>query len=163
MCRKKYENYNFVNVFNTSTTSKAKHLSLREDLSLSKGKYHIYDYTLKQYLGVFDSEIDIDLQAYESRILSVRKVIDIPQILSTSRHISQGAAEICDVVWDNNTLNIKADLIKDDSYTLTLYVPQGYTLNTPNSNAQIKEAKNITAYTIFPENDGICEIKLNFI
>ena len=51
-----------------------------------------------------------------------------PQIISTSRHITQGATELKSVQWNEGvkTLNFTAEVVEGDEYIVTLNIPCGY-------------------------------------
>ena len=97
-------------------------------MGLDEDKYLVYDYTYDKFIGVKQNGFNVKLKSCESRIFSVRKKTDVPQIISTSRHISQGAAEINFVEWNEKKmeLDISAELIDNVPYIITLYVPNGY-------------------------------------
>jgi len=56
------------------------------------------------------------------------QVFDRPQIVSTNRHLSQGAVDLEIVGWDESTgtLTARSRVVADDRYTVTLDVPAGY-------------------------------------
>ncbi len=154
---RKWESYNVVNVFNTTDKKAKTKLNFYNDLSLEEGKYLVFDYSKNEFLGVIEKELELALDACETKILSVRKKKDTPQIISTSRHISQGATEISSVEFKNNTLSVKAELIANIPYTITLYVPEGYKTDD-------LEKVNNSVYkkTVTSEKGGINEINICF-
>jgi hypothetical protein len=80
-------------------------------LGLDSGAdYHVYDFWNDTYVGSFKGSgtLTQTLRPGEARMLSVRKVQDHPQIVSTSRHIMQGHLDLSDVKWENNSLSGKA-------------------------------------------------------
>ncbi len=125
---KPFECYNVIDVMNLQKERGEYELRLDGDLYLDDGDYHLYDYTQKRYLGYTDTKITFHLAPYDSRLIAVRRKLDRPQIISTSRHITQGAAEIMDMVWDETdcTLTLSCELVAGDPYAVTLYVPKGY-------------------------------------
>ncbi len=60
----------------------------------------------------------------------MRKYLKRPQLLTSSRHITQGAAEISGMSWSGNVLDICAELVEDDLYTVKIYVPAGYSVKS---------------------------------
>lgn len=58
----------------------------------------------------------------------MRRKLGRPQMLSTSRHISQGAVELVNVVWDEKrqTLSGVSKVVAGDPYEIALYLPDGY-------------------------------------
>ncbi len=158
---KEWGSYNVLNVFNSKDAKNSDTVDLKKDLCLENGEYLVFDYTDDKFLGIKDSTFSLKLGAYASKILSIRKKQNIPQIISTSRHISQGAMEISDLIWtnDENTLTIKAEVIKDAPYKVTLFVPDEY---TPISSME-KVEKGVYQITVTPKMTGeetiICKFK----
>lgn len=64
--------------------------------------YHVYDFWNDTYVGTVEGagELAAELRPHEARMLSVRRQLDRPQVLSTDRHIMQGYLELEDVAWD---------------------------------------------------------------
>jgi len=60
--------------------------------------------------------------------LAIREKLDRPQLLSTNRHLSQGAAEVELMRWEDNRLIGRSRMVVDDQYILSLYVPEDYRL-----------------------------------
>lgn len=154
---KPWEQYNVVNLFNASEESRTVTVTLQEELELDEGWYFVFDYVDNKLIAITDSAFTSELAPCTSKIFAVRKVLDRPQIISTSRHISQGAAEIQNMVWQDNSLQIKADLIADVPYTVTVYVPDGY---TPVDMEKVSE--NVYQKTTLSPITQTCDIQLKF-
>lgn len=79
-------------------------------------------------LGIYDKEIELSLTSHASAVCAVRRVIGKPQIASTSRHLSQGAADLISVCWDDENLSLtgSSKVVKNDDYQIFIYVPDGY-------------------------------------
>lgn len=158
---KEWESYNILNVFNNKSNKNKTEVLLNEDMGLDEGDYLVYDYTHDKFLGVEKTGFTVNLESCESRIFSVRKKVNHPQIISTSRHISQGAAEINDVKWveKDKELKISAELIDNVPYTITLYVPDGY---APAEDMEFVEDR-IYKKIVTPEKSGTANINIKFI
>ena len=159
---KGFENYLVSGVFNLTHKKAKRKISLREDLHLEKGEYLVYDYFRDTFLGKTSDKIKLDFAPYECRVLSVRPCNNQVQIISTSRHITQGALELCDVKFENNTLSITADLIKDDSYTVTLYVPDGYKLKNSDNFEASAQKGNILKLSFMPKETKQYSFNIKF-
>ena len=157
---KEWESYNVVNLFNSTEEKKDTEVSLEKDLGLDIDEYIIYDYTKDEFVGIVKDAFNAELEDCESRIFCVRKKTDRPQIISTSRHISQGAAEISGVNWLDSTaeLQIIAEMIKKVPYTVTLYVPDGF--KAPSDMVYVE--KNVYKKTVTSDIGGLTEIKISF-
>ena len=156
---KEWESYNVVNVFNTTSETKSETVKLKSDFGLDDKEYIVYNYTDNEFVGITDESFEVKLDSCESKIFCIREKLDRPQLISTSRHISQGAAEITDMEWNApcEELRIKAELVKNTPYTITLYVPDGFV--APAELTKISE--NIYTKTITPAEKAN-EIKIMF-
>ncbi len=70
-----------------------------------KAHYHAYEFWSDTYLGKLPgtARITRELEADHCAMISVRKVQDHPQVISTNRHVLQGWMELKGVSWDANT------------------------------------------------------------
>jgi len=71
------------------------------------------------------------LPARSCEALSVRPLADHPQLISTSRHITQGLIDVFKEEWAGNTLKGTSELVADDPYELritTLAAKSGFAL-----------------------------------
>ena len=161
---KKFENYNVVSVFNTTDKKCEYTLDFENELELDGEKYHIYDFWNDKYLGTASGKISLSLNACETRLLSVRPKKDIPQIISTNRHITQGAQEIEDMRFENNTLYIRANLVKNDKYKIAVYVPDIYSVSDCGALKAENDKKygNVKYFRFVPEKNGCYEFKIKF-
>ncbi len=147
-----YENYLITGIFNTTDKEIVKTVSLSEDLHLADGKYLVYDYYRDEFLGIFDDSINLTIKPYECRILSVRKLTGAPQIITTSRHISQGALEITDMATEDGKITFSANLIKNDLYTVGVFVPDGYVLKEYTGFEKTEKTGNILKLSYLPDS-----------
>lgn len=158
-----FEQYMVAGVMNLTDERKIRDVSLKETLRLPQGEYLIYDYFKNKFLGCYKDNIMITVEPYDTKILSFRRRSGKPQIISTSRHITQGAAEIKNMYWDDhtNTLTVFSKLVKDDSYTLTVYIPEGYIFKNV-SLGEWEVNDNLLTVTVLPEDNCDYEFKLLF-
>ncbi len=65
------------------------------DLGLPPGRYHVYHYWRRRYLGVTADAVTIRRhQPHETAVLLFRPVSDYPTLLTTTFHVCQGAVEV---------------------------------------------------------------------
>lgn len=160
---KPFENYQVTGVYNLTETDAVRTLSLCDDLHLSNEAYLVYDYFRNQYLGMVTDTLTLDLKACEGRILSFRPYCGVPQIISTSRHITQGAAELTSLCFENNTLSFTAELVQHDPYTVTVYVPDCYQLVEQSGFETYTEQENLVRLTILPRQTKSYFFTLYFV
>ena len=88
----------------------------------------MFDYWNRALLGVFDKDFTVSLGKGASGVYAVRRLAGRPQLVSTTRHITQGAADVEWVRWDpaGFILEGKSQVVKGDDSRVFLYVPEGY-------------------------------------
>ena len=86
--------------------------------------YHAFDFWSQSYLGQLkgDGTLSAELRAGEVALVSVRRVQDHPQPVSTNRHIMQGMMECHDVTWNarKKTLTGEVDVVGGEDFVLTI-------------------------------------------
>ena len=156
-----YENYNVISVFNTAEKSADYRLDLKKTADLEDGEYHIYDFFHDEYLGCARGGVSLHLEPCETRVLSVRKNSGKVKIVSTNRHITQGAAEIKDMRTEEGQISLECTLVKGDLYKIALFVPKGYEVT--NSGGFKMTGKDEIKYLSFmPDKTGDYSFKINF-
>ncbi|MEG1843856.1 MAG: alpha-galactosidase, partial [Clostridia bacterium] len=122
-----YEQWNVLDVLNLKQADTVARISLREDVHLPDNEsYLIFDFWNRRFLGITRTGFDIDLDACASRVLCIRKLINHPQILSTTRHLTQGALELRNVRYDEERMILagESDVIAGDDYAIYFHVPK---------------------------------------
>jgi len=95
----------------------------------SSNEYLVYEFWTGKLLGVYKDQFPLGkLEAFGLESLAIREKLDRPQLLSTNRHLSQGAAEVELMRWEDNRLIGRSRMVVDDQYILSLYVPEDYRL-----------------------------------
>lgn len=138
-----------------ATTVHFADLGLRADR-----EYLVYEFWSKKFLGVFRGSFPVPAQQpKETRVYAIREKEDRPQIVSTSRHITQGGVDLEDVQWSaaDRQLSGKSDVIAGDPYTITLRVPTGFTLQSAvmdGNAASIARTAKIATISFIPRQTG---------
>ncbi len=71
------------------------------DLGLPAGRYHVFHYWRRRYLGITDDGVLLRRhQPHETAVLLFKPVSDRPDLLTTTFHVCQGAVEVADCCWD---------------------------------------------------------------
>lgn len=106
-------------------------------------------------LGVLRDRITLGrLEPMGLQSLAIRNRLDRPQLLSTNRHLSQGAAEIEAMRWEDDTLRGRSKVIVDDRYVITIYVPAGYRVASATVDdrpARVEQKGNLLKVSYHPE------------
>ncbi|HBC79969.1 MAG TPA: hypothetical protein DEO60_11360 [Bacteroidales bacterium] len=90
--------------------------------------YLAYDFWNCRYLGEVISELRVRIPPASVTLLSIHQKSEIPEVISTDRHILQGAVELTDVRWDPATkvLSGVSHGIPESSYNMYIYVPDAH-------------------------------------
>jgi hypothetical protein len=86
-----------------------------------------FDYWADRFVPPFKGRLVGDLPPGSCRVLALREVRDRPQVVSTSRHVTQGLVDLDEVSWDANkgVLSGVSRVVKGDRYELRVVVPTG--------------------------------------
>lgn len=90
-------------------------------------EYLVYEFWSGRFVGACKGSFAAPeggaktLQSY-----ALREKLDRPQIVSTNRHISQGAADLTSVSWDGAALSGSSKVVNGDRYELAIHVSDGY-------------------------------------
>lgn len=88
-------------------------------------EYVAFDFWANKFVAPFSGQLTASLSGHSSRILAVRPVSESPQLLSTSRHITQGIVDVVGEKWDakKSQLSATSKVVANDSYELRIVVP----------------------------------------
>ena len=106
----------------------AKFTITAERLGLPAAKEYVaFDFWANQFLPPFKDTLAITLEKDSCSVLAVRPSADHPQLLSTSRHVTQGIVDVASEVWDaaTKTLSGVSTVVGNDSYELRIAMPAG--------------------------------------
>ena len=156
---KKYESWQVSGIFNMTDKESTRSVSLSEDLHLDSGEYLVYDFYRDKFMGIISDFVTLDFLPYECRILALRRYRGVPQIVSTSRHITQGAAELENVFMDKDTMHIEAALVAGDRYTVSIFVPEDYKVCGSCGFDEKSEDGRIVRLSVVPHET--CKIRLS--
>src|SRR5215813_8076525 len=120
-------NYDVLGVFNYDET-KSEQISLNwKDLGLPENvPVHVYDFWNKEYLGAWENGMTVNLSPTSCRVLTLVPATDKVQLISTSRHITQGWVDLLAVNRDDatNSYTGKSSVVKNDPYELRFVFPR---------------------------------------
>ena len=97
-----------------------------DKLGLDKSiTYAAFDYWENKFVEPVKGTLKQTLPGGTCRILAMRPRADHPQLLSTSRHITQGLIDVLDERWDAGagTLSGKSRVVGNDPYELRIALP----------------------------------------
>ena len=171
-------NWDVVGLLNYEGQPAEKILDLTR-LPLEADEYHVYDFFARRYLGKFAKETKLPrlLGAYEGQAFAVvPDVPDRPVLLSTSRHVGQGALELKDVVWKEEPAEpgkaqakawsisgTSTHLVAGDPYELA-FAPGPYRVASVKASVPAKASAddNALRVTLTPEKSGAATWQITF-
>ena len=119
--------YDVVGLFNYDE-AKSERINLNwKDLGLPENALvHVYDFWNKEYLGAWENGVSINLSPTSCRVLTLLPAEDKVQLISTSRHITQGWIDLLELNRNDaaNSYAGKSEVIKNDPYKLSFVFPR---------------------------------------
>lgn len=152
--------YHVLDVVNLREEPARVRVDLRGDLGLDGGAYYVYDFWNREFVGAVRDGFEADLRACASRIFAVHAVKDAPQLISTSRHITQGALDVLRVSYDagTNTLSGKSQVVGGEKYELIVCAPENLRVFGEGNRTTTSEIEHISGpawrLTFRPEQSG---------
>jgi hypothetical protein len=120
--------YDVLGLFNY-TEGKPERINLNwKELGLSDNvPMHVFDFWNKEYLGAWENGMSVDLAPSSVRVLTVMPNTDKIQLISTSRHITQGWVDLQSLSRNDatSTFSGKSNVVKNDKYELQFVFPRG--------------------------------------
>ncbi len=122
--------------------------------------YLFFDFWNEKFIGEFSQNIGFTINPGNVRLFSIHEKPLQPKIISTNRHIKQGALEISDSYYDTsqNVLYGISNSPEGSSHSIFVYVPDGY--NWSPENGKIYEYHQ--HYTIRKIEDNIIRVDVFF-
>ena len=131
-----------------------------------KTEYVAFDYWKNSLGPVIKDKLQVTVLAQSCSVLAVRPVANHPQLISTSRHITQGIVDVLDEKWDaaSKTLSGRSKVVGSDPYELRIVLPNNGVASevwaaktakiSGGLTATIAQDKSLARITIQPSNSG---------
>jgi hypothetical protein len=93
----------------------------------SASEYVGFDFWENKFVPSFKQDLTANLPARSCGIFAIRPAAAVPQVISTSRHITQGMTDLSDESWNAaaRALSATSQVVGDDSYEIRMVVPAG--------------------------------------
>ncbi|MDQ2920981.1 MAG: NPCBM/NEW2 domain-containing protein [Acidobacteriota bacterium] len=138
--------YDVVGLFNFDE-GRSEQISLNwRELGLPENTLvHVYDFWNKEYLGAWENGMTVDLAPTSTRVLTLLPSTNEIQLISTSRHITQGWIDLVALSHNDAAKSFtgKSNVIKDDPYELRFVFPRGKNFRIKSATAR-SSAGNLT-------------------
>jgi hypothetical protein len=120
--------------------------------------YLVYTFWPQRLLAETSDRVSLQFAPASVHLLAIHEKRGVPQVLSTDRHYTQGALELTDVHWyaGQATLSGVALGTPGSSWTLIIYVPEGFTWDSGQTIPQYED------YTIAIRADGHHLLRVQF-
>lgn len=136
----------------------------------SGSSYDVFDFWENRYLGTISDDLTASLPGAHCQVLALRKSAEHPQVLSTSRHITQGLMDIVRESWDASTrvLSGTSRVVADDPYELRITCPPGFVPAKTHLNGfdadvtQTAREPGFARVTILPAESGVLHWSIDF-
>ena len=131
--------YDVVAVFNWDDEPGTKTISFKEDLGLdSELEYLVFDFWGQALKDTAQEKISSSIPAHGTCVYVIRPLLDRPQLLATSRHVT-GTVSLKELNWDesNSILSGTSETVAASPYSLFIHVPEGRTVAKVEADAEI--------------------------
>jgi hypothetical protein len=125
--KKTFGKWTVVGLFNASLTETVERAFPLKRLWLVPGKtYLAFDFWKQQFIGEIKNEIKVNVQPGSVTLLALHEKTGQPQLISTDRHVLQGAIELETVNWNEMTKTLSgiSTGALHTSYNLFIYLPE---------------------------------------
>ncbi len=119
--------YDVAGITNWRSGTASRSIDFSEKLGLDRdSKYVVFDFWNQKLLGVFSGHADITVDSHDTRVLLIHPLLNRPQLIGLSRHIS-GAYSILSQSWDSSRSKLEGQsaTVPGAPYSLWFYVPDG--------------------------------------
>ena len=132
-------------------------------------EYLVFEFWSQKFLGKSQGSFTAPAMDDNTgmQVFAIREAREHPWVLSTTRHISQGAVSLSDVQWDADakTLSGTSAVVVGDPYVLTVHLPEGFRLASAevgSEKVEIANQEQTAAVRIVPSKTGSVSWKMNF-
>ena len=120
-------NYDVVGLTNWRSEPAARDIDLAEKLGLEPGaRYVVMDFWNQRLLETVQNRLHVEVEPHDTRVLLIRRLLDHPQLVGASRHIS-GAFSVAKVAWNTAAAELSGEVetVPGEPYSLWVHVPGG--------------------------------------
>ncbi|MBR2005141.1 MAG: hypothetical protein IJ991_13305, partial [Thermoguttaceae bacterium] len=113
-----------------------------------------FEFWTETYLGENANRFETVVPARGVRLLALHRKTDVPQFLSSDRHVTQGAVDLCDCRFDAETATLAATLrlVAKNKTTARFLVPDGFAFIEATADGE--NASKVALETALQDVDG---------
>ena len=125
-------------------------------------RYSGFDFWADRFVELRGDELAAELPPASCRVLALRPAAEVPQLVSTSRHITQGIVDVIEEKWDaqTKTLSGLSRVVAGDPYELRIARPAAGQWEVSGALCSVPGDGESPAIALGPEEPGgwRCEI-----
>jgi len=122
----------------------------------------VYNFFSNILLGTYQGSMNVQVPPQDCLLYSVVPRQNYPQIISTTRHITQGGVDLQNVNWNAGTKQLtgtSTNLITNVPYSMVMFIPTGYEISSTNAGGSAMQVQNrsdgSTLLTFTPTNTTV--------
>jgi hypothetical protein len=160
--------YNIVALFNWEDELKEISFTTEELGIDSNIEYSLFEFWTEKYFGEFRGTFSMNVPPHSVRLLAIHKIKQIPQWISSDRHVTQNALELKGFEWNDKarTITGKIELIDTFPLTMRIRIPKDYSfkkIECKDLNHSVSTENNeILAITFIAKKKGYYSFILKF-
>lgn len=127
--KKNFGEWTVLGLFNADENHRTTKTVALERLGLDPAKsYLAYDFWKQRFHGEVNKELTLELEPASVGLLALHEKRGVPQVISTDRHIMQGAVELESVEWDaaSQTLRGVSKGARGTDHRVYVYLPEAH-------------------------------------
>ncbi|NSW94761.1 MAG: alpha-galactosidase, partial [Bacteroidales bacterium] len=159
--KKEFAEWTIAGFFNNSLTESTVKRLTTDRLWLDPGKTYIaWDFWNENLAGEFSERIEVSVPPASVVLLAIYEKPEQPKVISTDRHVLQGAVELENVKWDSDTRILKgiSKGVQGSSYNIYVYIPDSH----PWKQGKIALYHDFPGYTLKMIDEHILRIHVRF-
>jgi hypothetical protein len=121
-------NYDVVALTNWSGARLSRSIDLGDKLGVDPAAAYVaFDFWNRKPLGVVKGRLTVDVEPHDTRVALIRALLDRPQLIGISRHIS-GTFSVLEQSWDAASSRLRgvAETVAGEPYAIWIHVPDSY-------------------------------------
>lgn len=159
--RKSFGEWTVLGCFNPSLTETVLKSIPLDRLGLSPKKTFIaYDFWMERLFGEITGSLELTVQPGSVTLLALHEKKAVPQVISTDRHVLQGAFETEDVRWIDATGTLRGISagVRDSAYNVMIYQPEAIQWTQGGRSL----CRDFDHYSVKPVGSHLLRVRLKF-
>ena len=161
LVKKPFEEWTVIGLFNSGKKEIVSETIPLNRLWIDPAKtYIVYDFWMERLVGEITGNLEVRVLPESVTLLAIHEKKNIPQFISTDRHVLQGAVEVDDIHWDETTKTLKgiSSGHANTAYNVIVYIPEGVDWHQDSSILN----KDLDNYSVKQTDTQILKVHLKF-